>query len=377
MHVTGLDFGGAGQLPSRSLDSACPLTARQTSEVASGAPGVRRWFSCRDCDMVRESMASRLELLRKISGLVGGALSVNDPQDGWPARATLQLLDREIHVALHVGTVGLSHRERDDVERRFQNPGKNRPVASLPGAVPLLVGLSEEGDQPVLVGFDAARRVGIETRQSLFVPLDLLQRAANRGWAEHKSGSGERIVGMHPPLLPLFAELIVRELPLDPEQVSSVLDASGLLDMRGVPPIERAKRATLVLVRRAAFGKDVVTAYAEQCAMCGLNLGLVQGAHIYPVSAPASPDIVGNGLSLCGNHHSAFDRHLIWVSPESLATKLHPAVLRRATESPAARTFAESTLPALMSPRLPAQRPDARMFAKRYEYYTDQYDWAD
>ena len=34
----------------------------------------------------------------------------------------------QVHVALFVGNVGLSHRNRDNVERRHQNPGQQRPI---------------------------------------------------------------------------------------------------------------------------------------------------------------------------------------------------------------------------------------------------------
>ena len=53
---------------------------------------------------------------------------------------------------------------------------------------------------------------------------------------------------------------------------------------------------------------------------------LVQGAHIYPARASDSPDKVWNGLALCSNHHTAFDRHLIWVEPSSRRVLLHEEV---------------------------------------------------
>lgn len=65
--------------------------------------------------------------------------------------------------------------------------------------------------------------------------------------------------------------------------------------------------------------------------MCGLDEGLVEGAHIYPVEAPGSADELWNGLAaLCANHHRAFDLHRVCVVPGNLRVSFHPDLLRAA-----------------------------------------------
>jgi putative restriction endonuclease len=72
-----------------------------------------------------------------------------------------------------------------------------------------------------------------------------------------------------------------------------------------------------VIVRDAAFRKIVVTTYNQRCAFCGLQIldslgqNIVDGAHIKPFSQFCD-DRINNGLSLCKNHHWAFDR--FWFS---------------------------------------------------------------
>lgn len=67
------------------------------------------------------------------------------------------------------------------------------------------------------------------------------------------------------------------------------------------------------IVRDAAFRKIVVTTYNQRCAFCGLQIldslgqNIVDGAHIKPFSL-FYDDRIDNGLSLCKNHHWAFDR---------------------------------------------------------------------
>ncbi|MDF5722156.1 MAG: HNH endonuclease [Rhizonema sp. PD37] len=67
------------------------------------------------------------------------------------------------------------------------------------------------------------------------------------------------------------------------------------------------------IVRDAAFRKIIVTTYNQRCTFCGLQIldsktqNIVDGAHIKPFSQ-FYDDRIDNGLSLCKNHHWAFDR---------------------------------------------------------------------
>lgn len=67
------------------------------------------------------------------------------------------------------------------------------------------------------------------------------------------------------------------------------------------------------LVRNAFFRKSVVYAYDYRCAFCRLkitrtlNQNIVDGAHIKPF-AQFYDSRINNGLSLCKNHHWAFDQ---------------------------------------------------------------------
>jgi putative restriction endonuclease len=68
-----------------------------------------------------------------------------------------------------------------------------------------------------------------------------------------------------------------------------------------------------LLVRDAAFRRTITTIYDNRCAVCEIkaidHLGrpIVDGAHIKPFSK-FYDDKIDNGISLCKNHHWAFDR---------------------------------------------------------------------
>jgi putative restriction endonuclease len=67
------------------------------------------------------------------------------------------------------------------------------------------------------------------------------------------------------------------------------------------------------IVRDKAFRNIVVSTYNHSCALCGLQIlnslgqNIVDGAHIKPFYL-FRDDRINNGLSLCKNHHWAFDR---------------------------------------------------------------------
>jgi len=109
--------------------------------------------------------------------------------------------------------------------------------------------------------------------------------------------------------------------------------------------------------------------------MCGLGVGLVQGAHIHPVSAPGSHDEPSNGLALCANHHLAFDRHLVGVRPDNSEVVFHGRILEQLPGSPAIRALVNGTFDQLVAPADRGARPSAEMFEKRYQFFADQYDW--
>jgi hypothetical protein len=324
--------------------------------------------------------SSRRSLAVKLGAWLGPQiLRIKDVGKGWPSHVQVRTPAGWRDVALHVGTIGPSHRGRDSVERRFQNPGQGRPVLAPAGQIPVLLGISEDAQRPpVLVGLDARKRVGKGTRQSLFMPVRLLDAAAQKGWAEHFSDTGERLVAFTLMMLPVYVEMCRTGTSLPERDVQGLLHAAGADQPDASPTTaERGVQLTMRLVRDAAFSKRVRKVYDGRCAMCGLNFSLVAGAHIYPVSAPASTDDVWNGVALCHNHHAAFDAHQIWVEPHSFAIVLHPEMKKSSQVSAACEAFLNTTLPELRLPAHLAYRPRPDMFVNRYEYYDPKYSWAD
>ena len=95
--------------------------------------------------------------------------------------------------------------------------------------------------------------------------------------------------------------------------------------------IERryATRTALQRVHQRAFRQQVLSAYANHCAMCSIHFDeLLDAAHIVPDSQEEGRPDVRNGLALCSLHHRAFDRFLIDVD-DDYRIQLSPELQRR------------------------------------------------
>ena len=317
---------------------------------------------------------ARPDLFQHICQIAGPSVEPVDPRDGWPGIARVQTAQGASTISLHVSNI--STHARADYERRFQNPGNRTPVDASKGAVPILLGLGVVNGTEIVVAVSGATRVGREARFSILFNVAIMEEAVLTGWSEYQSGTGETIVAMHPRLLPAFVEALIHNVVLDPSSVSDAASASGLLEHEDNESSERTRVAVSRLVRRAAFGRDVCHAYEYKCAMCGIGLGLLEGAHIYPASAPGSTGRTWNGLALCRNDHRLFDRHKVWIDPAGKAISWHPEIIGQAKNEPIVANLLANTQPQIALPRLARDHPRAEMFHQRYQLIEALYDWA-
>lgn len=129
------------------------------------------------------------------------------------------------------------------------------------------------------------------------------------------------------PLSPAdFGRIVERGLGRD-EDVLPRLDmpaeVEGFMEelpaFQHMPVRERVSQLTNRAVRDRNFRKNVLRAYGDRCALTGLRLingggrAEAEAAHIRPVEHDG-PDIVSNGIALCGTAHWLFDRGLVGIS---------------------------------------------------------------
>ena len=316
---------------------------------------------------------SRIALARQIVGLIGPEVFWQDAYTGWPSHVLVRGESGLQSVALHVSVV--SPHSRQPWEWRFQNPASCPPVVAPNNSLPVLVGLDEIGGRPVLVVADGRSRLGRATRFGILFNKRISQEAANTGWSEQVSSSGERIYATWPRLFPLLVQILWAGGGISTKPIADAAKTSGLLDEDTTQARERARRTVASYVRDAKFSMQVKDAYGHRCAMCQVGLGLVAGAHIFPVSAPGSPDSIWNGMALCHNHHSAFDSHTVWISRDYML-RIDPQLFQRWDLNPESARFLYQTSQVLRVPLAIEERPRHDMLQARYNYYAEEYRWA-
>jgi putative restriction endonuclease len=107
-----------------------------------------------------------------------------------------------------------------------------------------------------------------------------------------------------------------RLLTLNPNEIVPIVPHGA----SGVAP--RVSSTVLRIVRDTAVSRSVKQLYDFRCQICGTRLECEGGpyaeaAHIRPLGSPHhGPDVIGNILCLCPNHHVLFDNGAISVADD-------------------------------------------------------------
>lgn len=134
----------------------------------------------------------------------------------------------------------------------------------------------------------------------------------------------------------------------------------------------RRRYITAAVQRRlhqASFRERVLKAYRERCALCRLgHRELLDASHILPDSDPRGEPHVSNGLALCKIHHTAFDRHFLGISPDSII-EIRKDLLDEKDGPMLQHGLKALHGSRLIAPRNPAHKPNRDALAERYEQF--------
>lgn len=188
----------------------------------------------------------------------------------------------------------------------------------------LILGWWEPGQ--VFAGFDFTKHSStLGHSPSIQIREEALRKAYINGIAASDKGNGEIAVAFRPDLFIHYLENLEAihnfgESLSDYKILEEVLEKPGQVNDLTIEKVSAARRVTISTINRklrdASFKLRVLTAYGFECAFCGIQLKLVDAAHIVPVSHPDSSDDTSNGISLCALHHRAFDKSLVTFDEE-------------------------------------------------------------
>lgn len=217
-------------------------------------------------------------------------------------------------------------------EYRIQLAGiRQPPLQHNPTGGPTLL-LGYEPHLNCFAGFDLRKHQEFSTNSpSIQIPITVLRDAVQNGFAFATKGNDEIAIGFRSDQFLAYAlnADLLHDQGADAKTVALLSQAAGnqavgIEEMNEIPA-ERQRIVAKVarLSRDARFRRGVINAYHHACAVTGIQLRLVEAAHILPVGAASSTDQTTNGLCLSPTFHRAYDRALIYLD-ESYVMRINP-----------------------------------------------------
>ena len=303
-------------------------------------------------------------------------LHLSAPTDH-PARYSVFRGDQSVAVRVYIWNLTPGGKNRPLDEWRIQATGVDQFRLEEDGKT-LILGWEDQ--RGVFAGFDPHKHSGpLGHSPSLQLRERALDDAVRNGLAVHNKGNDELAVAFRPDFLATYManveplhecgefESEIDLLQQIGEEVANVDDT----DVRVA--VAEPRRYAVVAARRAlreiGFRNRVLGAYGHRCAMCGIQLRLLDAAHILPAAHPESTDGTDNGIALCALHHRAYDRTLVTFDAE-FRTHANDAVIERLTaenRDGGLATFRRDLRPILGLPPDRRDRPAQRFVNKANE----------
>ena len=219
-------------------------------------------------------------------------------------------------------TANITHASRSDPDEfRIQCPG------DLPEE---LTRIRVSGQSVCILGYNAdtdtfsawdperfTQRSREAQRFSLYTRMSNHEKASNDGLSIYQDATRQNVLTLRSEFLALYIENSVTMHSVTKGALRRIVSAhnatrSGVASRRLVRVAKRKIEITQTqYARNPQFREAVREAYGNRCAMCGVQLELIEAAHLVPHKDPRGVDTVTNGVALCGLHHRSLDTGLL------------------------------------------------------------------
>ena len=241
-------------------------------------------------------------------------------QDVHPARYRIYRNGSAVNVQVYIWNI--SHgggKKRSPTEYRIQITGVTQ-FGLQPNARTLILGWWDEAG--VFAGWDLRQHSGLlGSSPSMQIDESALRKATYAGFAPYTKSNSETALAFRPDFMGVYIEHLEAlhdsgKIPSEADLLQRLGDDPEAIQDSDIedeiaPPRRTAIRQTRRALRANDFSRRVLTAYGHRCAVCGVQLRLLDGAHILPVTHEKSTDQTSNGVALCALHHRAYDGSLI------------------------------------------------------------------
>ena len=231
--------------------------------------------------------------------------------------------DRRFSFWAYIWTLTPGGRPQLRTEYRIQITGVESPLELNPAGRTVILGY--EPNLGMFAGFDLSRHKTFTAGSpSVQVDIECIREAVTSGIAFNRKANDEIAVGIRPDLLVNYIENAeelhgsgsMPEIYEGIERAAKTASEEEAARELGETFRRRVVSTVSRVARLGNFRKEVLAAYEKRCAVTGLQLDVVQAAHILPVVAPKSVDSVRNGIALSPTYHIAYDKGLIYLDRE-------------------------------------------------------------
>ena len=207
---------------------------------------------------------------------------------------------------------------RNPNEQRIQTTGIDRFLVTQ-NCKTLVLGWSE--DLQVFAGFDVTKHtIAMGGRSpSHQILLQTLENANRDGISTQRRGNDEIAIGIRPDLFSAYVEQLEglhgSAQVADETTLVTIANRPVDEDIVDIPPSPRQTIMQQIQrkVRDSKFRTNLLRAYQNRCAISGMQLDLLDAAHIIPVEDDRGTDETKNGICMTPLHHRAFDSGLLGI----------------------------------------------------------------
>lgn len=189
------------------------------------------------------------------------------------------------------------------------------------GGKTLILGWWTEGS--VFAGFDFTKHTGqLGFSPSIQIREEALRKAYINGIAPWEKDNQEIAIAFRPDFMVEYIRNLESlhsfgESVRDFEVLEEVAERPDDVNDEVVDTVTQERQVAITNVKKKirdnSFKSRVLTSYSQQCAICGIQMKLIDAAHIIPVEHDGT-DHTSNGVAMCALHHRAFDRSLITIN---------------------------------------------------------------
>lgn len=203
---------------------------------------------------------------------------------------------------------------------------------------------------------------------SVYSRFSIQEKASKQGIAVYEDSNGQKVISFRPEYLGLYLENYSEMHQSSEELLLKLIQQSDELEETSEQGKEIAiENEKFVLtkqrqVRDPRFRKKVYLAYENRCAFTGIQLDLVEAAHIIPHSHEFGTDEVQNGICLSPLHHKAYDAGLIYVDEDYRIHLNEEKVkyLEKIGKDGGLKKFADLQYETMILPKIESQKPSKK-----------------